>query len=61
MVSKVAKTNELNHEIREIVFDFFNIINKEYEISFEKWKLDELYKASIDEIKTEVDKEYGDK
>ena len=61
LVSKVAKTNELNHEIREIVFDFFNIINKEYEISFEKWKLDELYKASIDEIKTEVDKEYGDK
>ena len=60
-MSRAAKNVELNHEIKEIVFDFFNIINKEYEISFEKWKQDESYKASIEAIKAEIEKEYGEK
>jgi len=30
-------------EIKDIVFDYFNIINKEYEMSFEKVKLNPDY------------------
>lgn len=30
-------------EIKDIVFDYFNIITKEYEMSYEKWRSDEDY------------------
>ncbi len=45
-------------EIKEIVFDYFNIISKEYEMGYEKHKFDEEYKTSINEIKKQVDEEY---
>ena len=51
----------LSLEIKEIVFDYFNIITKEYEIAFEKWKVDDDYKNQITEIKKQIDEEYLEK
>lgn len=42
----------LQIEIRDIVFDYFNIISKEYEISLEKHKDSEEYKKAIKDIMT---------
>ena len=41
----------VNAEIKDIVFDYYNIITKEYEIAFEKYKADEEYKKQSEEIK----------
>ena len=48
-------------DVREIIFDYFNIIYKEYEISYEKHKKDQAYIEKIEEIKNQVDREYGEK
>jgi len=45
-------------EIRDIVFDYFNIITKQYEISYEKWKADEDYKQKAKEKGDEIDKAF---
>jgi hypothetical protein len=45
-------------EIKDIVFDYFNIITKEYEISYEKWRKDEEYTAKVKEIKANIDTEF---
>ena len=51
----------LSFEIKDIVFDYFNIITKEYEMAHEKYKLDEDYKNTLEEIKKQVEDEYIDK
>ena len=38
-------------EIKDIVFDYFNIITKEYEMSYEKWRDDETYQQEIKDTK----------
>jgi hypothetical protein len=40
------------------MFDFFNIISKEYEMSYEKLKDDKEYKDAVEKLKNEVDAEY---
>jgi hypothetical protein len=51
MVDNMRLVEKTNADIREIVFDYFNIISKEYEISFEKCKIDDFYQKSLQEIK----------
>ena len=34
------ETTKINAVIRDIAFDYFNIIPKEYEVNFDKWKND---------------------
>ena len=34
---------KIQQEIKDIVFDYFNIITKEYELSYEKWRNDKDY------------------
>lgn len=48
-------------EIKELIFDYFNLITKEYEMGFEKWKADKDYQEQVTQIKTHVDEEYVDK
>ena len=45
-------------EVKEMVFDYFNIITKEYEISYERWRKDETYSSQVQEIKASVDLEF---
>lgn len=45
-------------EIKDVVFDYFNIIAKEYEMGLEKWKDDNEYKEQINEIKKSIDAEF---
>jgi len=45
-------------EVKEMIFDYFNIIQKEFELSYEKYKEDEEYQKKNDEIKDFVDSEY---
>jgi hypothetical protein len=45
-------------EMKDIVFDYFNIITKEYELAFEKWKEDKVYVEKITQIKLDVESEY---
>lgn len=45
-------------EMKDIVFDYFNIITKEYELAFEKWKEDSSYVEAITKIKLETEQEY---
>ncbi len=47
-------------EMKDTVFDYFNIITKEYELAYEKWKDDPTYVDAITKIKLEIDKEYVD-
>ena len=42
-------------DIKEIVFDYFNLISKEYEMSYEKWRNDKTYLEEIESIKKQVD------
>eukprot|EP00347_Sterkiella_histriomuscorum_P018892 403343773 len=51
----------LSVEIKDIVFDYFNIITKEYEMAYEKYKMDEEYISKTDAIKKQVDEEFVDK
>jgi hypothetical protein len=45
-------------EMKDLVFDYFNIITKEYEIAYEKWKSDPEYAEAVQKIKDEIDVEY---
>ena len=47
--------------MKDIVFDYFNIITKEYEMAYEKWRGDKAYQEAIGEIKASVDKDYVDR
>lgn len=49
---------EISSEIKDIVFDYFNIITKEYELSYEKWKNDTTYGVEIKSIKDQIDNDY---
>lgn len=42
---------DIMQEIKDIIFDYFNLIPKEYEMSFEKWRGDEEYQREITAIK----------
>jgi hypothetical protein len=44
--------------MRDIVFDYFNIITKEYEIASEKYRADPDYTAAVQKIKDDVDNEF---
>ena len=44
--------------MRDIVFDYFNIITKEYEIANEKYRSDPEYVAAVQKIKDDVDNEF---
>jgi len=48
-------------EMKDIVFDYFNIISKEYEMGYEKYKNDDTYKQEVNDIKKQVDEEYAEK
>lgn len=52
---------QIGLEIKDIVFDYFNIISKEYEMSFEKLKHDEEYKVKANELKQSIDQDYLEK
>ena len=45
-------------EIKDVVFDYFNIITKEYEMSYEKWRNDDNYQSLLKKIKAIIDLEY---
>lgn len=49
--SRTEGLQAVSLEIKEIVFDYFNIISKEYEMSYEKYKQDEEYKKALNDIK----------
>lgn len=34
---------DVQQEIKDIIFDYFNLISKEYEMSYEKCRSDEVY------------------
>ncbi len=58
MDSRPKQFQKVQMEMKDIVFDYFNIITKEYELAFEKWKDDPVYVEAITKIKLEVEKEY---
>ena len=45
-------------EIQDLIFDYFNILTKEYELAFDKWKGDPAYIEAITKIKAEAEQEY---
>lgn len=45
-------------DIKDIVFDYFNIITKEYEMSYEKYRNDDDYQNQLKELKSKIDKDY---
>lgn len=45
-------------DMKDIVFDYFNIITKEYEIAYEKWKSNPEYAEAVQKIKDEIDNEF---
>jgi len=40
---RMTEIDKINIEVKDIIFDYFNIISKQYEMSYEKWKDDEDY------------------
>ena len=52
---------KVNVEVKDIIFDYFNLITKEYEMSYEKWRTDESYQTRLKEIKEKVDLEFVEK
>ena len=58
IVQKNTLYAQASLEIKEIVFDYFNIINKEYEMSFEKYKATTEYIDKINELKKSIEEEY---
>ena len=59
--SRASQFQNIQLEMKEVVFDYFNIIAKEYELAYEKWKEDEGYVEAITKIKKGIDEEYVDK
>lgn len=59
--SRQTDFTKIQSEIKEIVFDYFNIITKEYELSYEKWRADKDYQEQIAQIKTQVDEDFVDR
>ena len=53
--------DQINIEVKDIVFDYFNIITKEYEMSYEKWRNDDDYQKQLQDYKKQIDKEYLEK
>ena len=51
----------VQYDIKDVVFDYFNIITKEYEMAYEKWRNDPEYQKTITEIKKQVDDDFIDK
>lgn len=49
--NRQAEFTKVQAEIKEIVFDYFNIINKEYEISYEKCRSEKEYVDQIAAIR----------
>jgi len=49
---------QVQADMRDIVFDYFNIITKEYEIANEKYRTDTEYATAVQKIKDEVDNEF---
>ena len=47
--------SQVQADIKDIVFDYFNIISKEYEMGYEKFKYEETYKNAVNDIKKQVD------
>ena len=52
---------DVQQEIKDMIFDYFNLISKEYEMSYEKCRSDEVYQQEIAAIKSQVDKDYVEK
>ena len=48
---------KINIEIKDIVFDYFNIITKEYEIAYDKYKDNKEYADKLKEIKEKVEED----
>ena len=55
LCSLKPKLREVEVEICDLVFDYFNILQQEYNISREKWAKDKSYLAAIANSKSEVD------
>lgn len=49
---------KINIEIKDIVFDYFNIITKEYEIAYDKYKDNKEYADKLKEIKEKVEEDF---
>lgn len=58
LANRTVAFQDIQSEIKEFVFDYFNIITKEYELSYERWKKDSVYQDEITGIKQLVDREY---
>ena len=49
-----------NEKLEEMMFDYFNMIKKEYFMSLDKWASDADYIASIKEKYAKIDQEMKD-
>ena len=58
MEARNKDLNQVQIDMKDLVFDYFNIITKEYEIAYEKWKADADYTEAVQKIKEEVDREF---
>ena len=58
MDSRAKEFQTVQMEMKDIVFDYFNIITKEYELAFEKWKETTEYVERVTKIKLETEQEY---
>jgi actin-related protein len=50
--------DKITIEVKDIVFDYFNIITKEYEMAYEKLRSNEEYKQQLQDIKDQIDNEF---
>ncbi len=58
MDSRTKDLLKVQMDLKDLVFDYFNIITKEYEVAYEKWKGDSEYAEAVQKIKDEIDNEY---
>ena len=58
LTNQTVKQAKITNQIKDIVFDYFNMIGKEYEITYEKWKNDDEYKRNIEAEKAYVENEF---
>jgi len=57
VVDSGKQTTEAKIEVKNMIFDYFNIISKEYELAYTKYSKDKDYIESITAIQSDVEKQ----
>ena len=58
MRTETAESESFNKKLLDVVFDYFNLIQKEYAMALDKWSPDPDYVKQVKETYQKIDKEY---